>query len=200
MCQSLAQWLDGLGVGQYLQIFLDNDVDLTSVRLLHEADLHEMNISLGHRKLLLRAIAALAGDEPPAPAPPPTPPQADTPDAGAERRQLTVMFCDLVGSSALSRRLDPEDLQRVLLGWHECVRSAVAPYEGTVARFLGDGVLVYFGFPRAHEDDATRAVRGALAVLAALRAQRPTGLDAVGALEARIGIATGQVVTREIGI
>jgi class 3 adenylate cyclase/tetratricopeptide (TPR) repeat protein/ABC-type thiamine transport system ATPase subunit len=117
-----------------------------------------------------------------------------TPDA--ERRQLTVMFCDLVDSSALANRLDPEDLQRLIRIYHAAVAAAVAPFEGHVAQLLGDGVLVYFGYPRAHEDDASRAVRAALAVLPAVAALRPSA--GVG-LQTRIGIATGLVVVGEVG-
>ena len=111
--------------------------------------------ALGHRKRLLRSIAALNGcslrySAGPMPAP-------GLASRDAERRQLTVMFCDLVGSTALSGRLDPEDLQHLIRSYHEAVAPAVAPFDGHVAQFLGDGVLVYFGYPRAHEDDAERA-------------------------------------------
>jgi class 3 adenylate cyclase/tetratricopeptide (TPR) repeat protein len=115
----------------------------------------------------------------------------------AERRQLTVMFCDLVGSTALASRLDPEDWQSAIRGYHAAVTGAVAPYDGHVAQLLGDGVLVYFGYPRAHEDDAARAVRAALAVLPAVAALVLP--DGVSALQTRIGIATGLVVVGEIG-
>ena len=115
---------------------------------------------------------------------------------GAERRQLTVMFCDLVGSTALANRLDPEDWQGVICSYHAAVSDAVAPYEGHVAQLLGDGVLVYFGYPRAHEDDAVRAVRAALAALPAVAALKPSG-DVE--LQTRIGIATGLVVVGAIG-
>ena len=114
----------------------------------------------------------------------------------AERRQLTVMFCDLVGSTALSGRLDPEDLQRLIRSYHDAVAAAVAPYAGHIAQFLGDGVLVYFGHPQAHEDDAARAVRSALSIVKSLELRRFRG---EGELQTRIGIATGRVVVREIG-
>ena len=114
----------------------------------------------------------------------------------AQRRQLTVMFCDLVGSTALANRLDPEEMRAVLRGFHSIVGAAVAPYAGHVAQLLGDGVLVYFGYPRAHEDDAGRAVRAALAVLPAVAALKASGVQA---MQTRIGIATGLVVIGEIG-
>ncbi len=114
----------------------------------------------------------------------------------AERRQLTVMFCDLVDSTALANRLDPEDFQRIIRSYHAAVAAAVAPFEGHVAQLLGDGVLVYFGYPRAHEDDAVRAVHAALAVLAAVAALEPQGATE---LQTRIGIATGLVVIGEVG-
>ncbi len=138
---------------------------------------------------------ALAGTRPQPPAPA-TPAAAPPISRDAERRQLTVMFCDLVGSTALAGRLDPEDLQQLIRSYHEAVAAAVAPYDGHVAQFLGDGVLVYFGYPRAHEDDAARAVRSALGIVEALDARRSRGdID----LQTRIGIATGRVVIGEIG-
>ena len=112
------------------------------------------------------------------------------PPAGAERRQLTVMFCDLVGSTALSARLDPEDLREVIGAYHRSIAETVAPYDGFVAKYMGDGALIYFGYPRAHEDDAERAVRGALALIAAAG----TVDMAQERLEMRIGIATGLAV------
>ncbi len=121
----------------------------------------------------------------------PAPPAA--PLAEAERRQLTVMFCDLVGSTALSARLDPEELREVIGAYHRCVAEAVRRFDGFVAKYMGDGVLVYFGYPRAHEDDAERAVRAGLAVVEAVR-----GIGAADPLEVRIGIATGLVVVGDL--
>jgi class 3 adenylate cyclase len=124
-------------------------------------DLEKIGVPLGHRKRLLKAIASLGGTE--------TATKAATPAAtasstdAAERRQLTVMFCDLVGSTALSARLDPEDMRRVIRAYQDASSGVVARYDGFVAKFMGDGILAYFGFPRAHEDDPERAVRAGLA-------------------------------------
>jgi class 3 adenylate cyclase len=189
---ALSAWLDDLGLARYAAAFAAEDIALDVLPELDEADLKALGVaSLGDRKRLLKAIAALR-------TPAPTPAQ-DTPAPRvqeAERRQLTVMFCDMVGSTVLSNRLDPEDLQSVIRSFHQAVTSSVAPYEGHVAQLLGDGVLVYFGYPRAHEDDAERAVRAALAALGAVARLRPLG-DIV--LQTRIGIATGRVVVGEIG-
>ncbi len=193
------QWLQGLGLGGYAQAFSDQGVEFDLLVELGDNDLKALGVAaLGHRKRLLRAIAALNGAALPSPTTASVPPMTGIPVSrrDAERRQLTVMFCDLVGSTLLSRRLDPEDLQQLIRGYHEAVAHAIAPYEGHVAQFLGDGVLVYFGYPQAHEDDAARAVRAAMAILAALAA-RPARGDVE--LQTRIGIATGLVVVGAIG-
>src|SRR4051794_36841114 len=152
-------WLHELGLGQYEQAFRDNDIDTGLLPTLTADDLREIGIvSLGHRKRLLAAIATLAplplGTQPPTPTPPPTPtaPQA-------ERRQLTVAFIDLVGSTALSARLDPEDMRELLHAYQHAVTGEITRIDGHVAKLMGDGVLAYFGWPRAHEDDAERALR-----------------------------------------
>ena len=159
----VAVWLRGLGLEQYETLFRENDIDSEVLSDLTDGDLEKMGVSIGHRKRLLKAIAALAG---PAPAPPaaatPIPQAADA----AERRQLTVMFCDLVGSTAMSARLDPEDMREVIRAYQDACSGAVARYDGFVAKFMGDGVLAYFGFPRAHEEDAGRAVRAGLDIVA----------------------------------
>src|SRR3954471_6781930 len=194
-------WLRGLGLGQYEQAFRDNDVDADVLPELTADELRELGVtSLGHRKRLLAAITALrAGRAAPAAAVPPPDTSADTPPAvppgEAERRQLTVMFVDLVGSTALSARLDPEEMGGVLRAYQNAVAGEVARFEGHVAKFMGDGVLAYFGWPRAHEDEGERAVRAGLAVAAALAALRvPTGER----LAARVGIATGLVMVGEL--
>ena len=192
----LTHWLDSIGLAEHAPAFIAQGVDFELLPQLSDADLKELGVALlGHRKRLLLALAALASTASAAAA-------GSSSNIGplspreAERRQLTVMFCDLVGSTALSARLDPEDLQRVLRAFHGAVTAAVTPYEGHMAQLLGDGCLVYFGYPRAHEDDAARAVRAALSVLRAVAALRP---DGAGALQTRIGIATGIVVVGEMG-
>ena len=148
----IAVWLRGLGLEQYAPAFRDNDFDGEVLGRLTGEDLRELGVtSIGHRRRLLDAIAVLRSE---APASPETSVRAD-----AERRQLTVMFCDLVGSTALSARLDPEDLRGIIGAYHRCVTEIVEGFGGFVARYMGDGVLVYFGYPQAHEDDAERATR-----------------------------------------
>ena len=192
------QWLEALGLGQYAALFAENDVDLEVLPELTEHDLAELGISLGHRKKLLKAIASLdqngdaAGLEE-APAAPLKPARASIVEA--ERRQLTVMFCDLVDSTALSERLDPEDLRDVIHAYQECCSDVIGRFDGYVAKFLGDGVLIYFGYPRAHEDDAVRAVRAGLDLVAAIDRLRPLG-DLT--IRSRIGIATGDVVVGDL--
>src|SRR5262249_44451055 len=145
-------------------------------------------VSIGHRRKLLAAITALRAE---APRPVAETAPAATPIASseAERRQLTVMFCDLVGSTPLSTRFDPEDLREIVGAYHRCVDETVARFAGFVAKYMGDGVLVYFGYPEAHEDDAERAVRAGLAVIDAVgRLTTPEPLNV------RLGLASGLVV------
>ena len=155
----IGQWLRGLGLQSYEQAFRDNGIDLDVLPRLTADDLKEIGVlAVGHRRKILDAIGELAArasvDEP----------GPMVPDH-AERRQLTVMFCDLVGSTALSGRLDPEDLQELLRAYHALVKDVVRAYGGYIAKFMGDGVLVYFGYPQAHEDDAERAVRAGLSLV-----------------------------------
>jgi class 3 adenylate cyclase/predicted ATPase len=183
----IATWLRGLSLEQYEPAFRDNEIDWEVLPKLTSEDLREIGVvAIGHRRRLLDAIAALASE-------PPTAPDAPV-RADAERRQLTVMFCDLVGSTELSARLDPEDLREVIAAYHRTTADAVKSFDGFVAKYMGDGVLVYFGYPQAHEDDAERAVRAGLGVI-----------DAVGRLDiksvrlqARVGIATGLVVVGDL--
>jgi class 3 adenylate cyclase/tetratricopeptide (TPR) repeat protein len=180
----IAEWLAGLGLDRYASVFADNAVDLLVLPTLTADDLKELGVrSVGDRRKLLNAIAALpAGSAAPA-----TPREA-------ERRQLTVLFVDLVDSTALARRLDPEDMSGIIRRYQNTVAGEIARLEGHVAKYMGDGVLAYFGWPRAHEDEAERAVRAALAVVAAVgRLVAPGG----HALSARAGIATGTVVVGE---
>jgi class 3 adenylate cyclase/tetratricopeptide (TPR) repeat protein len=194
----IESWLNGIGLRQYAEVFRSNDVDGDLLRRLTGDDLKELGVaSFGHRKKLLEAIATFdTASETGAGGGTAAGTFAASLRGGAERRQLTVMFVDLVGSTLLASRLDPEDLRQLIGRYHEAVGAAVAPYEGHIAQFLGDGVLVYFGYPRAHEDDATRAVRSALNILKTLQ-----GLSVRGQMEVqtRIGIATGLVVVGEIG-
>jgi class 3 adenylate cyclase len=188
---TITQWLASLGISEYAQRFTENDIDVSVLRHLTDQDLKELGVSLGHRRKMLAVIAELAGAAPGSdqPAAPPEPKPRD----GAERRQLTVMFADLVGSTALSTRLDPEDLRSVIGAYHTCVAQTVARFDGLVAKYMGDGVLVYFGYPQAHEDDAERAVRAGLALVGAVgRVQAPDYL------RARVGIATGLVVVGDL--
>src|SRR5918998_2052810 len=177
----IAVWLRSLRLERYVQAFLDAEVTPEVLPELTDADLRELGLPLGPRKLVLRAIRDLPGTSTPRASATPSAPSAPP---EAERRRLTVMFCDLVGSTALSRRLDPEEMREVLRAYQNAVAGEVARFEGHVAKFMGDGVLCYFGWPRAHEDDAERAVRAGLAVAAAVgRLASP----AEGPLAARVG-------------
>ena len=191
--QQIADWLEKLGLGQYAQRFAENDIDFDLLSDLTDQDLEKIGVtSVGHRRKLLRAIANLEKSTPAvavAAAPPATPRTADT----AERRQVTVMFSDLVGSTALAARMDPEDLRELISAYQKCVAEAVRRFGGFVARYLGDGVLVYFGYPEAHEDDAERAVRAGLELIAAVIA-----LKTPASLQTRVGIATGLVVVGDL--
>jgi class 3 adenylate cyclase len=193
----IAAWLRGLGLEQYAPAFRDNDIDGEVLRRLTAEDLRELGVrSIGHRRKLLDAIAALNEVAPAATAnPQPFAATAAAPRVeAAERRQLTVMFCDLVGSTELSARLDPEDLREVIGAYHRAVTGVIAQFDGLVSRYMGDGVLVYFGYPQAHEDDAERAVRAGLGAIEAV-----SRLDTRSVrLLTRVGIATGLVVVGDL--
>ena len=186
-------WLQGLGLERYVPAFRDHEIDWEVLARLTSEDLREIGVAaIGHRRKLLDAIAAHGAGVPTAAvtaATPGAPAQVD-----AERRQLTVMFCDLVGSTALATRLDPEDLRDVIAVYHRAVAEIVAGFDGFVAKYMGDGVLIYFGYPRAHEDDAERAVRAGsgsstLSFASMLKSAK---------LQARVGIATGLVVVGDL--
>ena len=178
-------WLRNLGLGQYEAVFRENHIDGSVLSSLTNEDLKDIGVaSVGHRRRLLDAIAVLRGGDFGAVAVPVLGTAAE-----AERRQLTVMFCDLVGSTPLSARLDPEDLRGIIGAYHRCVAETVEGFGGFVARYMGDGALIYFGYPQAHEDDAERATRCGLALV-----DRVVQLDQGEELHARVGIATGLVV------
>jgi class 3 adenylate cyclase/tetratricopeptide (TPR) repeat protein len=189
--RTIAEWLASLGLSEYAQRFAENYIDASVLPDLTDQDLAELGVPLGHRRKMLRAIAELDG-------------ATLEPDEAAselvrrdeaERRQLTVMFCGLVGSTDPSARLDPEDMWGVIASYHDCVAEVVGRHNGMIARYMDDGVLAYFGYPRAHEDDAEQAVRAALTLVDAV-----TNLQTkVGApLQVHIGIATGTVVVSEL--
>ncbi len=184
-------WLRGIGLAQYAEMFRANDIDIELLGRLTNDDLKDIGVaSFGHRKKLLEAVAELAGVAPTSPQPALTEPK---PQDTAERRQVTVMFSDLVGSTALSARMDPEDLREVISAYQKCVAETVKRFGGFVAKYMGDGVLIYFGYPQAHEDDAERAVRAGLEIVAAI-----TTLKSSVPLQTRIGIATGLVVVGDL--
>jgi class 3 adenylate cyclase/predicted ATPase len=189
--QQIVDWLEKLGLAEYAQRFADNAIDLSVVRDLTEQDLKDLGVLLGHRRKILRAIADLDKVDS-------APIQTATEPARrdeAERRHLTVMICDLVGSTALSARLDPEDMRAVIDAYHAACARITRSYDGFLAEFRGDGILAYFGYPVAHEDDAERTVRAALDIIAAV-----AGLETLAAepLAVRIGIATGVVVIGDL--
>ena len=187
--QQIADWLQKLGLGQYAHRFAENDIDLDVLADLTDQDLEKIGVaSLGHRRRLLRAIAELKGALEPRTAAAPV-----TPHDTAERRQVTVMFSDLVGSTSLSAHMNPEDLREVISAYQRCVADTVRRFDGFVAKYMGDGVLVYFGYPHAHEDDAERSVRAGLDAVAAVG-----GLKSSVPLQARVGIATGLVVVGDL--
>lgn len=181
--RNFAAWLRELGLGQYESVFAANDIDAEILPELTDGDLQTLGLSLGHRKKLLKAIAALENS--------PLGVTAKPTSTDAERRQLTVMFCDLVGSTALAERHDPEDFREVIHDFQVACSNLIVRYDGTVAKYMGDGILAYFGYPHAHEDDAERAIRSALGMIEAVKSLSDRK---GGALSVRIGIATGLVV------
>ena len=199
----VGDWLRNIDLGQYEGAFRDNEIDEEVLRSLTAEDLKDLGVVIvGHRRRMLTAIAELSAMAPTPDAatgggasPPPAAEKAETVEAAAERRQLTVLFCDLAGSTAMSAHLDPEDMREVIRAYQDCCAGVIAHFDGFVAKFMGDGVLAYFGFPQAHEDDAERAVRAGLELVDAVakletRAGEP--------LKARIGVATGVVVVGDL--
>lgn len=185
--REIADWLEELGLGQYAQRLAENGIDLSVLRELTDEDLDGLGVLLGHRRKMLRAIAELNQAEATA---------GTARQHEAERRHLTVMICDLVGSTALTARLDPEDMGAVIDAYHAACARITLSYDGFLAEFRGDGILAYFGYPRAHEDDAERTVRAALDIITAVaRLETRAGEP----LSVRIGIATGIVVVGDRG-
>jgi class 3 adenylate cyclase len=183
-------WLRSLGLEQYEPTFRESEIATDILPELTDQDLEKLGVPLGHRRRLLKAIRTLGSKEDAAAAVPATAlPSTDT----AERRQVTVMFSDLVGSTALSARMDPEDLREVISAYQKCVAETVQRFGGFVAKYMGDGVLIYFGYPQAHEDDAERAVRAGLDLVVAVG-----GLRTHAPLQTRVGIATGLVVVGDL--
>jgi class 3 adenylate cyclase len=189
----LGAWLRSLGLEQYEAAFRENAIDPSILPDLTDQDLEKLGILLGHRRKLLRAIAELGSTEKVASQPTVATAAGPRPQETAERRQVTVMFSDLVGSTALSARMDPEDLREVISAYQKCVAETVQRLGGFVAKYMGDGVLVYFGYPQAHEDDAERAVRAGLELTAGVGS-----LNSPVPLQARVGIATGLVVVGDL--
>jgi class 3 adenylate cyclase len=198
----IADWLRQLDLEQYKAVFRDNDIRAAVLPSLTAEDLKDLGVtSVGHRRQLLEAIAALRTDAPSAGnVTQPLQSSASRPSASnrshasmAERRQLSVMFCDVIGFTKLSARLDPEDLSEVVHSYQSLVANTISRFGGFIARYVGDGVLIYFGWPEAHEANAERAVRAALAVIDAI-GQTPVRAES---LQVRIGIATGLVVVGE---
>jgi class 3 adenylate cyclase/predicted ATPase len=190
--KDISQWLASLGLEEkYARTFVDNGIDLSSVHLLTEEDLKELGVLLGHRRRILDEIRKSARFASPTQAAAEAVPAQED----AERRQLTVMFCDLVGSTMLSTQLDPEDMRALIGTYLQCVVDVVKQFDGVVARYLGDGALIYFGYPQAHEDDPVQAVRAGLALVEAVSRLR-TAVDAT--MQVRVGVATGTVVIGDL--
>src|SRR5262245_45818373 len=186
--EQISDWLERLGMPEYAQRFAENGISLAALRHLTDQDLKDIGVLLGHRRIMLAAIQGL---ERPTEAQPAT--VEPKPQGTAERRQVTVMFSDLVGSTALSTRLDPEDLREVISAYQICVAETVGRFGGFVAKYMGDGVLMYFGYPQAHEDDAERAVRAGLELVATIG-----DLKTHAALQSLVVIATGLVVVGDL--
>ena len=201
--KSFGEWLRESGLERYAAVFAENDIDFSNARALSEADLRELGLTLGHRKNFLAALAALEASTPARPANPaavPTPapavdlrPSTDAarPSEAGERRQLSVLFCDMVGFTELASRVDPEVLRDIIRSYEDACAASITRYEGYVFQRLGDGIVAFFGYPLAHEGEAERAIRAALEIVASLST---LDVSEVGHLQVRIGIATGLVV------
>ena len=195
MMSTIAVWLTSLGMSEYVERFAENRIDLSVLPDLTDQDLEKLGVLLGDRRKMLRAIAKLetGADNAPPVAVAAEASAAPRPTDAAERRQVTVMFSDLVGSTAMSARMDPEDLRELISAYQKSITATVQRFGGFVAKYMGDGVLIYFGYPQAHEDDAERAVRAGLEVVASIAA-----LKSSVPLQTRVGIATGVVVVGDL--
>jgi class 3 adenylate cyclase/tetratricopeptide (TPR) repeat protein len=191
MSGAITRWLEDLDLGKYADVFIENEVGLRDLPHLTDDDLREIGLPLGPRRRIMGAIQDLAAApvESDGAGPPST--------ASAERRLLTVMFCDLVGSTELSHRLDPEDLREVMRHYQDAVSAVITDHDGYVASYLGDGVMAYFGWPLAHEDQSIQAARAGLAAITVVNAIAVPGTNDE-TLAARVGIATGQVVVGDL--
>lgn len=201
MADDIAAWLGDLGLGKYVDAFRAQDIDLRALPYLTEADLQQLGVSLGHRRIILAGIAALSArtenstDRPAQSTPGQAPqPQSRKTDE-AERRLVSVLFCDMVGSTELSRQLDPEDMRQLLRDYQDRVAGAIARYGGHLAQYLGDGIMAFFGWPTAYEDQAERAIRAGLEAIDAIKALEA---EAVGPIRSRLAIATGEVVIGDL--
>ena len=188
--QDIAEWLEAIGLSEYAQRFAENGIDICVLPYLTDHDFSEIGVLLGHRRKMQAAIGRLAGAS--------TSPPASSAVSGpqrelAERRQVTVLFSDMVGSTALSSQMDPEDLREIISSYQNCVTQIVRRFGGFVARYMGDGVLAYFGYPESREEDAERAVRTGLDLVASVSA-----LKTLAPLQTRVGIATGMVVVGDM--
>src|SRR4051812_16035542 len=184
---TIAEWLQSVGLSKYAALFEEHEITVDILPHLTSADVERLHLPIGSQRRLTVELQKLAAT--PIGADRVVPEPRPTVAGGAERRQLTVMFCDIVGSTALAERLDPEELRDLLQRYRKTCRDVVARYDGQVAQYLGDGLLVYFGWPTAHEDDAERGVRSALEMVQAVRA-----IAAASPLAIRISLATGPVV------
>ena len=191
MPEQVADWLERLGLGEYDGVFEENAIDAEVLPELTDSDLKSLGVKLGHRKKLLKAIADFDSPDDGSARLPPS--HTVPPVTGvAERRRLTVMFCDLAGSTELSQRLDPEDLRDINRAYQDACKAAIEHYDGYVAKYMGDGVLAYFGYPQAHEDDAERAIHAGLRIIETVGGLEPGRNDIE--LSVRVGIETGPVV------
>jgi class 3 adenylate cyclase/predicted ATPase len=191
--RQIAEWLDELGLSEHTERFVENKIDVAVLPLLTDEDLKEIGVPLGHRRKILAAINQGTRATRPTPVAEPRPNAAPKSRDLAERRYMTVLFSDLVGSTALSTRMDPEDLREVISAYQTCVADVVSRFGGFVAKYMGDGVLVYFGYPEAHEDDPERAVRAGLDLVASI-----ARLKSHSPLQTRVGIASGLVVVGDL--